>query len=492
MSDIMLKIPCAGHRARGPLVAAVLAAATFLAGCAVGPEFTPPRPSLPSQWRTTAPAATVASAQTIPASTAWWKAFGDPVLDDLEARAGAGNLDVDLAAERVSAARIARGAVRAQSAPLVAGQAGYSRDRASTADVATVAREVLGLAAEPNLPKAVGFDLYTVGAGASWELDLWGGKARQREGAAASLDAARAQARGALLAVQAEAARAYFQLRGLQAEHALRQEALALASDRAAIVQVSRERGLTAGAEAVDAQSRVRSLRQELTGLEQDQASLARALAILVGGDPGQDPFDLAAPAPAVSLAPGPVRLPSDMARQRPDIVAAEAQLHAATAMIGAAKADLYPQISLTGQLSIDVTSLDNFGWGERNTSIGPSISLPLFSGGRLERVVDLRRSEERSAAIVYRQTVINAWREVEDALGQIRALQDQGQEAEADLAAWRGKAAMIEQRHARGDIARAAVLSVQEGVVAAELVAVRQHTAAVLARVQLRRALGG
>ncbi len=464
--------------------------AILLAGCVVGPDFQRPAAGLPDHWRTTA---AVANEPTAPSGQAWWRTFGDPVLDNLENRAIASNLDVAAARERIVAAKATLGQARAQGAPEIGGQAGYSRERTSTAGVLPITRSLLGLnPASGRDVHAVGFDLYSLGAAASWELDLWSGQARRNEGAVASLEAARAESAGALLSVQAEVARAYFQLRGLQAERSVAQQSLALAVEATRLREALRDRGLAAEADLVDAHAKARALRSDLAGLDQDLAALARGLSVLAGGDPGADPFDLSAPAPRARLEAAPARMPSEMARHRPDIVAAEARLHAATAAVGAAQADFYPQVSLTGRLSLDVLNLRDLGWDGRDTSLGPSISIPIFSGGRLEKTLELRRSEQASAALAYRQAVIGAWREVEDALSASRTLEMRRPDVEEDLAARQVQVARLEQRRARGDIGLGPVLAARADALAAEGAAARHRTAQFLARIQLRRALGG
>jgi len=186
------------------------------------------------------------------------------------------------------------------------------------------------------------------------------------------------------------------------------------------------------------------------------------------------------------------VRIPSEVARTRPDIVEAEARLHAATAQIGVATADFYPKISLTGLFNIDVLNLADFGWDARSTSIGPGLSLPIFSGGRLQRQLDLRRSEERAAALAYRQTVITAWREVDDALSATRAAAERTSLSSRDLEARQQTVAMVQARYARGDIGALPVLDARRAALSAERAAVRQRVAALLAHIQLQRALGG
>lgn len=459
--------------------------AAALAGCTVGPNFTPPAPILPLVWQGAAPVSASTDAR-------WWCSFDDPVLDALEARAGSGNLDIAAAIERITAARIERGQARAAGAPQVEGQAGYSRERVGTAGIASVTQTLLGVTPTTAPPKGVDFDLYSVGVGASWELDLWGGRRRQAEAAQASVAATEAAARGVRLSVEAEVARTYFQLRGLWEERRIAQDGVGIAERNAAIARALLDRGLATPIDRAATEEKLRALHGDIVELDHQAATTQRALAILVGATPDTVPFDRATLAPLRPLPAIAARLPSEVARTRPDIVEAEARLHAATAQIGVAQADFYPKISLTGLFDIDVLNLADFGWNARSTSIGPSLSLPIFSGGRLQRQLDLRRSEDRSAAIAYRQTVLNAWREVDDALSATRAATERTGLYDRDLASRRQTVAMVEARYARGDIGALPLLDTRQAALSAKLAVVRQRVASALARIQLHRALGG
>lgn len=457
-----------------------------LAGCTMGPDFHPPVAALPPVWAGL-PAATTAQAPD------WWRAFGDPTLDALEARAMAANLDLAAARERLAAARIARGAVAAAGQPTLTGTAGYSRDRIGTQGAAALAAPILGLPPQTGTPaRGVDFDLYSLGVGARWEIDLWGRQRRETEAAGAEVAAGAAATDGVALAVAAEVARTYFQLRGLHAEQRFAASALALADRALAIARMLHARGLRSALEvAQDEEDRARLIADRVE-LDRRTAALARALAVLVGGDPDHAVIAPAATLPAFAIGPTPARLPSETARRRPDIVEAEARLHAATARIGVAQADFYPRIDLTGLFSFDVLRLADLGWDARNTSVGPALTLPIFAGGRLQRQLDLRRSEERAAALAYRATVLAAWREIDDAVADVRAAAAQATAAAADLARRRAVETMATARFARGDIAAAAVIDAQTHRIEAEAALMRRRLAAALAQVQLHRALGG
>lgn len=469
-------------------VGAGLAALLLLGGCTVGPGFHPPVADLPARW----PGSVAAPAQP---DASWWRSFGDPLLDRLEDQAHAANLDLRIAEERLVAARIARDAKSADSLPQAGAQLGYSRNRIGTAGLAGVLAPLLGQspnAADATIPKGYAFDLYQTDISANWAIDLWGKSRREVEAATAGAAQAEAATRGARLSVEAAVAQTYWQWRGLVEERRLALREQALGKRMLAIATALQTRGLATGID-VRAADRERRARQDaLLTLDADIARTARALTVLVGRNPDTPPLDatdrsampmLAAPAPGI---------PSDLARRRPDILAAEAALHAATAAIGAAQADFYPSLNLSGLFGIDVLNLADFGWDARTTGVGPVLSIPIFAGGRLQRQLSLRRSEERSAALTYQKTVRDAWREVDDALVMVRTLDRRRVLATIDSLAQTQTVAAIEARYRRGDIGAGPLIETQAAQTAAERALLRQTIAGALARIQLHVALGG
>ena len=469
------------------IIAPILATAA-LGGCSLGPDFVRPVPALPSTWQ----GAPSSGAATAALDTRWWRAFGDPRLDALEDRAATGSIEIALAAERVEAARIARGAARADALPTLSGGASYSRERVSAAGLSAIVAPLLGESNVRDAPKGVDFNLYSVGVSAGWEPDIWGKRHREVEAAQATLQATSAAARGARLVVQAEVARTYFQLLGLREEQRLSTETLQIADQVAALSATLRSRGLASAVDIVDTASRQREIRGELADLDRQITGAERALAMLVGAAPDTVLIDRNAHVALPAIRRDPVRLPSDVARRRPDIVQAEAQLHAATALIGAAQADFYPSISLTGLFSLDALKLADLGWDARSTSVGPALTLPIFSGGRLQRQLELRESEQRSAVLSYRQSVLNAWREVEDAIALGNAVSSRGALADDEMLSRRHAVSLITMRFGRGDVAAAPVLEARTAAIAAERLRLRLIVASAIARIQLASATGG
>lgn len=223
------------------------------------------------------------------------------------------------------------------------------------------------------------------------------------------------------------------------------------------------------------------------------QAALLRALGVLAAGRPDADLPELHQPAsllvekiPQVSAA-----MPSEIARKRPDIQAAEARLHAATATIGMAQADFYPQITLTGQISLDALTLAELGWNARNTSFGPSLTLPVFNGGRLSRQLELRHSEQKTAGMLYQMAVVNAWVEIENLLAEQKLLKEQVQDQQELVNREKARVLVLQKRYERGDSARTDVLRASLAETEQEEKLAALHAALLTNAVNLKIAFG-
>lgn len=459
-------------------------------GCAMGPDFVLPKPSLPDHWQnavvTTAPQ---------PSSASWWGAFNDPVLDSLMRRTENGNLDMALARERIRSAKIQRRAASVESLPSLNGQASYTHERLGTAGVGQVLQPLLGLSPEAGLhePEGVSYTNYSIGAVASWELDLWGRQRRLQEAAKAELSAVQADMEAMHLSTQAELARTYFQWLWVSDRLNRADKALDRAKQLLAIAQAVRARGLLASVDLEKQQSLYQTALGEKEELAAQQASLHRALALLAAGRPDAEMPELAKPANLLDVKIPEVAagIPSDMARKRPDIRAAEARLHAATATIGMAQADFYPQITLTGQISLDALTVAELGWNARNTSFGPTLSLPIFNGGRLSRQLELRHSEQRSAALSYQSVVLNAWVEIENLLSRENLFRSQYQRQLSLFDRKKTRMAVLQKRYQHGDISQEKLLntSLSESESAANLA--RTHAELLTNAVDLKTAVG-
>ncbi|KAF1053789.1 MAG: Outer membrane protein OprM [Stenotrophomonas maltophilia] len=463
--------------------ASLLLACAALSACSVGPDFSRPQTASAERWAS--PRGDVPSQPaSAPLEARWWTLYHDPLLDDLQHRVVAANLDLRVADAHLRQSRAIRQTLGGDALPSVDADASYQRRRNSEVGLT----DASGKSGKDNFNQAdAGFDL-------TWELDLWGRVRRELEAADAQVLASEESRRDVLVSVLAETARDYIQLRAEQQRAAIIDDNLAIARRSLELTQLRRADGVATALEVAEAQAQVATIESRLPDSQKRQARLINALGYLLGEMPGALNAQLAQAQP-IPQAPQavPLGLPSELARRRPDIRRAEANLHAATASIGVAKADFYPRISLNGTFGFQALQMSNFGdWNSRTFGIGPSLSLPIFEGGRLKGMLALREAQQQEAAIAYRQTVLNAWREVDDTLSDYNA--DQRQLASLDQAVEHGRTALenAREQYKAGAVDFLNVLSTQRELLAAQEQQVRSREAVALNLTLLYKALGG
>ncbi|OUM03935.1 RND transporter [Variovorax sp. JS1663] len=402
-----------------------LLAALLLAGCAVGPDFKPSTPEAPadfSAWHGGSTELLDAQVRSTQGAPIGWSAFADPVLDALMDKAKGANHDLQSATLRFTQSRVQRQQAEAQRGPQLNASAAASRQRQSEVGSGTRLidalnpsnrEQLIGVLSEP-------YNLYQAGFDASWELDLWGRVRRSIEAAEADVAASQALLAQVQLAVQSELARNYFELRTAQRQLGLARADIAASEETLSLVRARADGGLTTDLDVTRQAAQAAELRARVPQLLAQEARAINQITLLAGERPGALQAQLGVPADAPAgvlpdLSPG---LPSEVALRRPDIRRAQAQLHAATAGIGVAVADLYPRITLGARLGFESVGSRDFGeWGSRQWSIGPSLQLPIFDGGRRRSTVTLRELQQQEAAVAYQQTVLKAWHEIDDAL---------------------------------------------------------------------------
>ncbi len=382
-------------------------ALAVLAGCAVGPDYQPPHAPAPAEWATGLAGGETAA----PAALAsWWTSFEDPDLNALIGTAIRANLTLQVAEERVREARAEREVIAGGRWPSASASAGYSENRYG-------AHSYPPLGMFPGVP--LDYNLYNVGFDAAWELDLFGGVRRAVEASSAEVGAAEYARRDVLVSVLAEVARNYIDARAYQERLAITEENIAA---QRAIVELTRSRyqsGLASDLEVEEATALLTTTQAQLPALESGFAQSVHQLAVLLGEDPGAllDKMSHVRPLP---LTPPvvPVGLPSDLLRRRPDVERAERELAAASAEIGVAKADLFPKFSLVGGLGIESTATGNLlEYASRYYSAGPLVQWNLLEGGSLLANVRVQRARAQEALDTYRQTVLVALEDAENAL---------------------------------------------------------------------------
>jgi outer membrane protein, multidrug efflux system len=398
----------------------------LVADCTVGPDFQPPQPPGIPDWhdastRQPGPRATVT--EVADPDPLWWNKFGDPTLTALMEKAIAGNLTVQQAVVRVAESIQVEAAARAAGLPTIKATGSYMREQLGAKGLLESSPS-LGQEAATALGNAfIGLsqpiNLYEYGMSASWELDLFGRVRRSVEQARAQTEAQRDAADDALVMLESQVAQAYVALRGAQALAESQHGNIATAQDLLRLTQQQQRVGLASMLDVEQARTQLSNILHLLPGFEQQQQQAMNRLSVLIGQAPGALDAMLTPPAPlpALPLLIG-IGVPSTLARRRPDIRQAEAQLHAATANVGVATASFYPDVSLTGDFGLratDASFLTN--WASAFYSFGPSVSVPVFQGGELTANLRLARAQTVDAALSYRGTVLNALREVEDAL---------------------------------------------------------------------------
>ncbi len=456
----------------------------MLAACSVGPNFQRPDSGLQDvklQARPDYPSRYPATDSSAPAQ--WWTLFNDEVLTQLQKKALSANLDLQIATSRIEQSRAQLGIAAAESLPTVGAGASYQREALS--EHGSLA--ALGASSAP-------LNFYQVGVDASWELDLWGRARRVQEGAAAALEAASYERDAVGVTLAAEVARSYLQLRGTQAQLDIAKQNKEIAEHALRLAQSRESNGIATRFETSTARAQLATINATVPELMQHRNVLMNALALLLGEKPRALDAQLQTMIPLPSLpAILPVGVPSELARRRPDILRAEAQLHAATASIGVAKADFYPRIGLTGRVGVEAfESSDLSSWDSRFFSVGPTIYLPIFQGGQLVQRLALNEARQKTAALVYRQTVLQAWHEVDNALDALVA--QQRQYAELLLSYQQNKLAMqlAERGYREGAADYLSVLTAQRNLLASQTSLNTSATNATLTLVNLYKALGG
>ena len=411
----------------------------LVAGCTVGPNYE--RPSTAVLVSFAEPNASAQSSDTDLAT--WWRSFGDPELDRLVDRAVAQNLDVVSAAARIREARAREIVAGAAVSPQVDAQASASRQRISeNAIPVPPGAGGAGTDGSFGLPGSE-FDTFRIGFDASWEIDLFGKTRRSVEAARARTGAAMWDRRDAQLIAAAETAYAYLTLRTLQQRIESAQAEVARQQRSVQLVAARVRGGLVTGEDLAQQQSQLKAAEAAIPPLKAEANAQIHALGVLTGEAPEALIAELSAPGALPEAPAVPAGLPSDLLRRRPDIRAAEQNLHAATADIGVATADLYPKFSLTAAPALVSTALASLlEWGSRSYSAGAALDWPIANGGRTRANIEASKAVQQQALIGYRKSVLTALKDVEDALGNI----DNDRREAAGLEAARASASRAEQ----------------------------------------------
>lgn len=456
-----------------------LAGALLLAGCAsMAPSYERPAAPLPAQY-----GAGLAATGADAAALDWRGYFTDPALQRLIEQALAHNHDLRTAVLRVQKAQAAYGIQRSARYPTLGLSAEAARAR-TPADLSLTGH-------------AITASQFQVGLGvSSWEIDFWGRIASLSEAAKQSFLATDAARRATTLSLIAQVTDTYLGLRELDERLRLAQGSAASQRESLRIFTRRFDVGSASRLELTQVQTLVTQADSLVVQIQQQRDQQAHALDLLLGSPAELPPMPAPAPAQAEAawqLPPLQVGLPSELLLQRPDIVAAEHQLRSANAQIGAARAAFFPSIRLTAFGGTASNELDGlFKGANRAWSFAPSLSLPIFDGGRNQANLDLAEVRRNLAVAQYEQAVQTAFREVADALSARRWLAKQVQVQGEALTVQQERARLSRLAYDNGATSFLDVLDAERSLISAAQQLVQTRRALLASQVALYRALGG
>ena len=457
----------------------------FTSGCArwltVGPDYKQPTNAIPSTYKAMEYGhwKIGETLDNVPKGN-WWELFGDTNLNALEIQSLQANQQLQAAIARVDQARATARVARSEFLPTVDFDPSYQRERYSPNANPSFGNVTANTFSTP-------FDL-------SYEVDLWGRVRRNFESSRAEAQASLADYYNVLLTLNSDVAQNYFSLRSLDAEIATVTSTVELRHEQVRLVSGRFQGGVGNNLDVAQAQTDLATTEVQAASLAQQRDQLENAIAILVGQNPSV--FKLPAltetnwnPQPPEI----PAGLPDDLLERRPDVAQAERLLASANAKIGVAKAAFFPVVTLTGSggyLSADVSTL--FNWESRTWSFGPSVSLPIFAGGRNKASYLRSKAAYQEAVANYRQQVLVAFGDVENSLSAIRHLAEQSEAQERAVQNARRATEFATDQYRAGIVAYIEVVDSSRDSLTAERANAQLAGQRLIAAVQLIIALGG
>lgn len=461
--------------------AVVVLGALLLASCTLGPNYRRPGVETPSTFRGAEPVISADTAASL-ADIKWFDLFRDDTLTQLVNAALKQNFELRIAAERVLQARALYRITRADQFPTVTG----------TVDATATRLPEIG--ANGAIPRGADTDVGYVQAGFNlgWELDVWGRVRRLKESARAQYLATEEAQRGVITTLVADVTQTYLALRALDFELEIARRTRDTATDSVRLTETRRASGVASGLDVRQAEQLLFASTGQIASVEREIAQAENALSLLLGRVPG----DVARGRALESFASPPTvpaGLPSALLERRPDIRQAEQQLVAANAQIGAAKADYFPRITLTGFFGVQSRALSQLLTGPAGfASATLGAAAPLLNLERVRGNVQLVESLHREALVNYERAVFSAFREVSDALAEYAKTREQRLEEERLVAALRESTRLATERYQGGLDNYLTVLDAQRSLFVRETELARIRQGELAAIVELYRALGG
>jgi len=467
--------------------ATALALSVVVTACTTGPEYKKPGDSNLAALHNTKLLGARQAVAPMPSLDIWWTGFQDPVLTNIVEHVLTQNLDLAASIARIDQARAVATGAGARRLPQGEVATQVTRERQSlNSPLGEIASAFPGYQRTQTE--------YDVGVGASWELDLFGGLKRAAEAADAEEQAAEADHLGVRISVAAEAADAYFRVRGAQARIALAENQVKTNVQLLELVQLRMHDGLSTVLEQAQAEARVSESRASLPPLLTERERQLNRLDVLMGVQPGTSASELVKTAntsvvPAIAVAEN----PAELMRRRPDVIAAERRLAASNAKIGAAMAEYYPKLSLAGVLGF--TSLGSSGILASNSfqpSIGLGMQWRLFDFGRIDAEIARAKGENSEALIAYRIAMLRTTEDVENSIMALAQLEAQSCELTKEVDAHQRARNVSEDAYKGGAVSLTEVLYEDRLLLAAQDQLAQAHADNARAAVATFRALGG
>jgi multidrug efflux system outer membrane protein len=466
----------------------------LLAGCAVGPDYKRPiATSIPGTYagatNTLATSADATNGWKIAQPQAqipkgnWWQIFGDGDLNELENTASASNQQLKVAVARLAEARAQMDVTRAGLFPNISASGSFVRQRSSANTPSTITGQPYGTSSTFN-------DFY-VPLTLGYEIDLWGRVRRSVESAGAQAQASADDLETIRLMIQAEVAVDYFTLRSLDTERAVLNSSVEVFTKSLQLTRNLRAGGAVSDLDVAQAQTVLNTTEAQLPGVMLQRAQFEHALALLAGQSAStfrvsEHPLSTAPP----FIPPG---LPSELLERRPDISSAERSMAAANASIGVAKAAFFPTVQLNGLAGFEsLNSGTLFNGSSRLWAVGPSITLPLFEGGRLRAGLRFSQATYEEMVANYRQSVLTAFSEVEDGLAAQTLLANQYAAESEALVAARKQLEIVNNQYRDGLITYLEVATAESTELNVEFSATQLRGQQLVAAVTLVKSLGG
>jgi NodT family efflux transporter outer membrane factor (OMF) lipoprotein len=458
-----------------------LAAPMALAGCVAGPNYVRPEVTVPDEFKE-AKGWKQAEPRDAEARGEWWALYNDPVLAALQREVSVSNQNLAQAEARFRQARALVESARAGFFPSLNGALGTTRSRSSSTTVSQPSAAPVSRGVVSN---------YSLRFDSSWELDLWGRVSRTVEANFANAQASIGDIEAARLSAQAQLAQSYFQIRSLDAQRQLLEDAIAAYQRSVQLTQNQYNVGVAARVDVVQATAQLKSTQAQAVDLGVQRAQLEHAIAVLVG----KAPAELSIAPASVALVPPaiPIELPSELLERRPDIAAAERRVAAANAQIGVASAAYFPALTLSAAGGLQSARLSDWLTApSRFWSLGPAMALNLFDAGLRRAQTDQAVAAYDASVAAYRQAVLASFQEVEDQLAALRILEEEAAvQAEAMEASKQALELSLNQYKA-GLINYLQVVVTQTNALNAMRAANDIASRRMIASVQLVKALGG